>query len=113
MAPSSADRLRAALLAGRRRGIRGNSAPALRRGDGYEFAELRAYAPGDDPRRIDWAATARSGTMQTRVLFEEHALTLAVAIDASASMQIGRTRSQAEVAAEAARLWFGCARGAD
>ena len=56
-----APRLRAALLAGRRIGVRGAGAPSLRRGDGYEFSELRGYVDGDDPRRIDWAATARAG----------------------------------------------------
>ena len=33
--------------------------PARRRGDGTEFESLRDYAPGDDPRRLDWAASAR------------------------------------------------------
>jgi uncharacterized protein (DUF58 family) len=32
-----------------------------RRGLGQEFRELRAMVPGDDPRRIDWRATARLG----------------------------------------------------
>jgi uncharacterized protein (DUF58 family) len=32
-----------------------------RRGLGQEFRELRAMAPGDDPRRIDWRSTARLG----------------------------------------------------
>jgi uncharacterized protein (DUF58 family) len=32
-----------------------------RRGLGSEFRELRAMVPGDDPRRIDWRATARLG----------------------------------------------------
>ncbi|MDX1649267.1 MAG: DUF58 domain-containing protein, partial [Myxococcota bacterium] len=30
-----------------------------RRGEGMEFESLRDYVPGDDPRRIDWRATAR------------------------------------------------------
>src|SRR5690606_7147770 len=32
------------------------------RGGSAEFREHRAYAPGDDPRRIDWLAFARTGT---------------------------------------------------
>jgi len=28
------------------------------------FAELRGYVAGDDPRRIDWAATARAGALR-------------------------------------------------
>ena len=102
-------RLRAALLSGRRHGRLGIGATALRRSDGYEFAELREYVEGDDPRRIDWAATARAGAVQTRVMLEEFALFLAVALDASASMQVGRTVSNYDLACEAANLWYGAA----
>jgi len=108
VAPLAA-RLRAALLAGRRDGRRGAGVPAPRRNDGYEFAELREYVEGDDPRRIDWAATARAGGLQTRVMLEERALTLAVALDASHSMQVGRERSNYELACDAAGLWYAAA----
>jgi uncharacterized protein (DUF58 family) len=102
--------LRSALLARRRRpGARGAGAPSPRRGDRYEFAEVRAYVPGDDPRRIDWAATARTDALQTRVLFEDHALTLAACVDASPSMRVGRTRAAYDVACEAAEFWYGAA----
>ncbi len=37
-------------------------------GQGTEFRELRDYAPGDDPRHIDWRATGRTGQPLTRVL---------------------------------------------
>ena len=30
------------------------------RGVGLEFAQYRAYAPGDEPRRVDWKLYARS-----------------------------------------------------
>jgi len=102
-------RLRDALLAGRREGRRGVGAPALRRSDGYEFSELREYVEGDDPRRIDWAATARAGTVQSRVILEDRALLLAVALDASHSMHVGRTRSNYELASDVAALWYGAA----
>lgn len=109
-----AARLRHALLRGpRRRGPRGASAPSRRRSDGYEFAELRAYAPGDDPRRIDWAATARAGDLQTRVVFEDHALVIAAAIDASASMFVGRSRALYDVACDAAAAWYDVVRDGD
>lgn len=99
-------RLREALLAGRREGRRGIGGASLRRSDGYEFAELRAYVDGDDPRRIDWAATARAGALQTRVILEERALFLAVALDASLSMYVGRNVSNYDLACEAATRWF-------
>jgi uncharacterized protein (DUF58 family) len=98
------------MLTGRRRpGVRGAGAPVKRRSDGYEFAELRAYVSGDDPRRIDWAATARAGALQTRVVFEDHALTLGAVVDASGSMWVGRTASAYEQACTAATFWYGAA----
>lgn len=106
--------LREALLQGRRRPrVTGAGSPTHFRGDGYEFVELRAYVPGDDVRRIDWAATARSGELQTRVILEDVALTLAAIVDHSASMQVGRTRPLLQAAGDAARRWFQAARPED
>jgi uncharacterized protein (DUF58 family) len=108
-----ARRLREALLHRRKRGPRGEGAPRPRRSDGYEFAELRAYVPGDDVRRIDWAATARAGGLQTRVLFEDHSLVLAAAVDASGSMHVGRQRRLYDLACEAADAWYAMAQADD
>ncbi len=83
------------------------------RGDGYEFVELRAYVPGDDVRRIDWAATARSNELQTRVVLEDVALTLAAIVDTSPSMQVGRRRAPLAAALEALGAWFAAAAGED
>ena len=89
--------------------MRGQGGPALRRSEGYEFAELREYVDGDDPRRIDWAATARAGALQTRVFLEERALVLATVLDASGSMRVGRARSNYDLACDAAALWYSAA----
>jgi uncharacterized protein (DUF58 family) len=35
--------------------------------DPMRMAGVRAYVPGDSPKRIHWRATARTGTIQTRV----------------------------------------------
>lgn len=102
--------LRDALLRGRRRPRSfGAGSPVTYRGDGYEFAGLRAYVPGDDVRRIDWAATARAGGLQTRVVLEDVALTLAASLDTSASMRVGRKRTLLDAGYEALRLWYGAA----
>lgn len=106
--------LRAALLAGKRRPrARGGGSPTKYRGDGYEFVEVREYVAGDDPRRIDWAATARSGGLQTRVVLEDVALTLAAIVDDSPSMRAGRERELASAADEAIAAWFDAARADD
>ncbi|MBV8531135.1 MAG: DUF58 domain-containing protein [Candidatus Eremiobacteraeota bacterium] len=106
--------LREALLRSRRRPRHlGAGSPTVYRGDGYEFVELRAYVPGDDVRRIDWAATARSGDLQTRVVLEDVALTLAAIVDASPSMRVGRRRPLLDAAREALESWFAAASGED
>jgi hypothetical protein len=106
--------LREALLRGKRRPRRsGEGSPTLYRGDGYEFVELREYVTGDDVRRIDWAATARTATLQTRVLLEDVGLTLGVFVDESPSMRVGRKRPLASSAREAAQLWCSAATAQD
>ncbi len=106
--------LRDALLRGKRRPRRfGAGSPTTYRGDGYEFVELRAYVPGDDVRRIDWAATARAGDLQTRVVLEDVALTLAAFVDDSPSMQVGRVRPLLDAAHEALDTWFAAAKSGD
>jgi uncharacterized protein (DUF58 family) len=106
--------LREALLRARRRPRQlGAGSPTIYRGDGYEFVELRAYVPGDDVRRIDWAATARSGELQTRVILEDVALTLAAIVDDSPSMRVGRRRPLLDAGREALSTWFDVASGED
>jgi len=41
------------------------------RGRGIDFAETRAYQPGDDIRHLDWRVTARTGRVHTKVFHEE------------------------------------------
>jgi uncharacterized protein (DUF58 family) len=54
---------------------------ARRIGIGTEFAELREYGIGDDPRFIDWKATARRGVPLVRVLEPEQEQTLIILLD--------------------------------
>ncbi len=106
--------LRAAIVRGARRTRRrADGVRTPRAGDGYEFAQLRGYVEGDDPRRIDWAASARTGGLQTRVFVEETALVLAAFSDDSASMRLGRRRRLTDAADEALRAWFGAAERED
>jgi uncharacterized protein (DUF58 family) len=58
-------------------------------GIGTELAQIREWDPGDDVRRIDWNATARSNTVQVRVDVAERALTSWVVLDVSPSMRFG------------------------
>jgi uncharacterized protein (DUF58 family) len=59
---------------------------ARRRGEGRSFASLRDYVVGDDPRHIDWKASARRGHPITREYTIEQAQTVYLLIDAGRSM---------------------------
>ncbi len=65
----------------------GTMRQARRMGVGTEFAELREYRTGDDPRFIDWKASARrfgatpSTSLQVRVLEPEQEQTLIILLD--------------------------------
>jgi uncharacterized protein (DUF58 family) len=52
-----------------------------RLGTGTEFTELREYAVGDDPRFIDWKATARRNRPLIRVLEPEQEQTVIILLD--------------------------------
>src|ERR1700689_2595681 len=58
-------------------------------GFSQEFAEYRAYSPGDDLRHIDWNVYARTGRMYLKRYRGETNSFLTVLLDASNSMQFG------------------------
>ena len=62
---------------------------ARRRGGSAEFQEHRPYAPGDDLRRIDWLAFARSGAPVVKTFRAEEDVAVRILIDASASLGFG------------------------
>jgi uncharacterized protein (DUF58 family) len=71
-----------------------------RPGEGSELDGVRAYRPGDDVRRMDWAVTARTGEATVRTTIAEHALDVTLVIDLTPSMQFGTTvRTKAALAA--------------
>ena len=68
-------------------------------GTGSEMAMMRPYVAGDDVRRIDWNATARTGEPHVRVDLAERVLVTWLVLDASVSMQFGTAdRRKADVA---------------
>jgi uncharacterized protein (DUF58 family) len=62
---------------------------ASRRGSSAEFLEHRAYAPGDDLRRIDWLAFARTGEPVFKLFRAEEDVVVRLVVDASASLDAG------------------------
>lgn len=93
---SELEALRRRLEIDARSGQAGDRA-ARRRGGAAEFQEHRPYADGDDPRRIDWLAYARTGTPFVKVFRTEEDVVVRTMVDVSASMGHG-TPPKLEVA---------------
>lgn len=74
------------------------------RGQGIEFAEVRAYQQGDDFRAIDWNVSARIGHPFVKTYVEERELTLLVVVDQSGSLHVGRPYTKAGLAVEVAAV---------
>ncbi len=71
------------------------------KGRGMEFASVREYAEGDDPRDIDRNVSARAGKPFVRQYVEERELTVVIAVDLSASLSFGSAdRMKREAATE-------------
>ena len=57
-------------------------------GSSIDFQDHRAYAPGDDPRHLDWAAYARTNNYMMKLFREEVSPRLDLVLDASQSMAL-------------------------
>lgn len=82
------------------------------RGEGHAFESLREYARGDDPRTIDWKATAHRGTLIVREYEAERSQSVVIALDAGRMMgerlgdreRLDHAMSSALLLADVARL---------
>lgn len=75
------------------------------RGHGVEFAEVRAYQPGDPFQAIDWKVTARMGRPFVKRFVEERELSVLIAVDLSSSLNTGtRGGTKRQLALEVAAL---------
>ena len=83
---------------------RGRPLTARRAGRGTELDRLRAYEPGDELRHVHWPASARLGRPITRVMRDEDAPRVLLAIEASRRMAApdGPPRTRMDRAVEAA-----------
>ncbi len=84
----------------------GGRRESKQRGSGTEFLEHRSYAPGDDPRRVDWNAYARLGELHVKEFTAEARLHLVIAVDVSPSMDHGRFNKLSRARELAACLGF-------
>ncbi len=77
----------------------GNHLTAFK-GDGIDFAEIREYSSGDDVRKINWKATAKSGSLKLNEFNEERELHIVVVSMLSGGLTFGTKRSKQDVVAE-------------
>jgi uncharacterized protein (DUF58 family) len=83
------------------------------RGEGGAFESLREYVRGDDPRHLDWKASARHGTYIVREYEAERSQNIVLCIDTGRFMveevgqseRLDRALSAAVVLNEVARVW--------
>ncbi|MGH1357176.1 MAG: DUF58 domain-containing protein [Burkholderiaceae bacterium] len=63
--------------------------PGKRRGAGMDLDSIGVFQDGDDPRHIDWSATARTGRPQVRRFLTTVHRPLAILVDLRPSMYFG------------------------
>jgi uncharacterized protein (DUF58 family) len=79
--PMYRSRRQAEVILGRARVLEVGLRTAQGRGGGTEFDQLREYSPDDEFRRIDWAATARTGKATVRSYRAERNQTVIALLD--------------------------------
>jgi len=82
----SVERL-AVASSGRTRGTQQGKRRSGALGGSLEFADYRAYAPGDDIRRLDWNVWARTGRAYVRQYWDEQETDVTLYLDVSRSMR--------------------------
>lgn len=75
-----------------------------RKGGAAEFAEHRAYLPGDELRYLDWKVAARSDRLVVKRFEEETNLRATIVLDVSRSMRWRGSDARIEKADYAERL---------
>lgn len=61
---------------------------ARHKGDGFEFADIRAFLPGDRLRTVNWRATARRGELRVNEHHPERSADVVVLVDAFSNLAL-------------------------
>ena len=80
------------------------SRPSRRPGGGAEAHAVRPYNQGDDPRRIDWNASARTGELQVHTTLADVAVDVHLLPSAAATMRFGTNNRKHDKASEVLRF---------
>jgi uncharacterized protein (DUF58 family) len=70
------------------------------KGDGLDFREIKEYEIGDDVKKINWKATAKTNTTKVNVFNIDRELNIVVAFLVSGSVHFGTVRFKQEVISE-------------
>lgn len=76
-------------LAGLALSTYGGAVTSRRKGEGFDFADIRKYQVGDPYKRIEWSSTARSRQLMVRETSLETQLNVMVALDITETMAYG------------------------
>lgn len=100
------ERAKAIMLKAKKQVFTGNLGNNLTtfKGDGVDFAEIREYNSGDDVRKINWKATAKSGSLKLNEFNEERELHIVVVAMLSGGLNFGTKRLKQDVVAEMVAL---------
>jgi uncharacterized protein (DUF58 family) len=80
-------------------------------GEGYDFAEIRAYQPGDRLRDLNWRATLRRGEPHVNRRHPERAGDVLIVLDAFPDSLRGQTEVGEELIMRSGRVTWAIARG--
>jgi len=78
--------------------------PSIFQGEGYDFIELREYAPGDDIRHIDWNITAKMQKPFIKIFREERELNVVIVSILNGSVHFGSKKFKQDVIADIVAL---------
>ena len=75
-----------------------------KKGEGYDFVELRPYESGDDSKHIDWIISSKMGDPHVKVFHPQKELNIAIVTLLSGSVYFGTKRLKHELITEISAL---------
>ncbi|HTY46617.1 MAG TPA: DUF58 domain-containing protein [Methanomassiliicoccales archaeon] len=96
------EELRRPKVAPRKVRMDAGNVPSKLLGQGYEFYSMREYTPGDEIRRVNWKATARSDRVLTNELLTERSGDVVIVVDGRWDRPGAGKRSLLDVEVDAA-----------
>ncbi|BAS67872.1 DUF58 domain-containing protein [Bathymodiolus septemdierum thioautotrophic gill symbiont] len=70
------------------------------RGEGLDFCEIRPYQAGDDIRKINFSASAKTGELQTNIFNEDKQINVVICVLLSSSLHFGSVKLKSVLIAE-------------